>query len=432
MQLLNKTDRRILHLAVPAFGALIAEPLYVLTDTAIVGHIGTDELAGLAIAASILVTGFAMMIFLAYGTTGMVARARGAGDASGGIQIGLQGVWLAAGCGLVLAGLGALFAEPLVGVFGASAEVTEFALTYFRISLIGFPGLLISTAAIGFLRGIQDTRTPLILAATTVIANAVIEVVFVFGFDWGIAGSAWSTVIVQLVAAAWMIRLLIAASVKEQIPLGPDRVLLLRYLHVGAYLFVRTSMMRVAFLLSVLLAARLSTPELAAHQIGLEVYTAIALALDAVAIAGQALVGETLGARDPDGARRLVRRMMMWGIATGSIAMLVLLAVHAIVPGVFSADPEVQESVRSLLFIFAFAQPIAGLVFALDGVLIGAGDLRYLALASVATVLPFVVLALSVPATLVWLWAALVAYLAFRAISLVGRVWGDRWITLGQ
>lgn len=429
---MNGTDRKILGLAAPAFGALIAEPVYVLTDTAIVGHIGTDELAGLAVAAAILATGFAAMIFLAYGTTGMVARARGAGDTLATTRLGIQGIWLAAISGTLIAVLAFVFSNALIGLFEITPSVTQFALTYLRISLLGFPALLIGLAAMGFLRGVQDTKTPLVVAALGAIANAAIELVFVFVFDWGVAGSAWSTVLVQWAVAIYLVRLIVRTARHDSVSLAPQRELLLRYAHIGGLLFVRTAAMRAAFLTSTLLAAKLSTVDLAAHQIGLEVYSAAAYALDAIGIAGQALIGEALGARDAGLARRLAKRMTIWGFWAGALAMLVLAITHNLIPLVFSADPDVRSVVAQLLLIFAVSQPIAGVVFVLDGILIGAGDLRYLAIAAVLTASGFILVALLLPSTLLWLWVALGAYMAFRAISLLIRIKQQAWVTLGH
>ncbi|HSH23773.1 MAG TPA: MATE family efflux transporter, partial [Acidimicrobiales bacterium] len=284
-------DGDIARLAVPAVGALAAEPLYVLTDTAIVGRIGTPQLGGLAVAATVLLTGYSLFIFLAYGTTGTVARLIGAGEVDRAAHQGVQALWLAAGIGTVLAIVGFAAARPGVRLMGASPEVAPFALTYLRISMLGVPSLMLVLAGTGYLRGLQDTRTPLIVAISSAIANLVIEVVLVFGLDTGIAGSAWSTVIVQTGAAA-VYATIVARHVRAVgVTVRPDRAALASLAAASSDLFVRTAALRVSFTVATAVAARIGVVELAAHQVAFEIWTFLALVLDAIAIAGQAMVG---------------------------------------------------------------------------------------------------------------------------------------------
>ena len=283
-------DRTILVIALPAFGALIAEPIYVLTDTAIVGHISTEALAGLAVAAAILLTVFSMLIFLAYGTTGIVGRLLGSGQHREAATQGIQAVWLAIFLGAVVTVGIAIWSGALVDLFEPSALVRKEALTYLRISLVGLVGQLIVMSGTGYLRGLQDTRTPLMVAIAGALINLGLELVLVFIFDLGIAGSAWSTVVAQWLCALAYLAVISRASRKLRAPVRPDFRRLFRYARVGFHLFVRTSALRASFLLAAAIAARKGTTQLAAHQISIEVWSLLALGLDSVAIAGQALV----------------------------------------------------------------------------------------------------------------------------------------------
>ena len=329
-------DRAILVLALPAFGALIAEPLYVLTDTAIVGHLSTEALAGLAVAAAILLTVFSMLIFLAYGTTGIVGRLLGSGQQREAAAQGVQAVWLAIFSGAVVTIAIALFSGALVDLFEPSLLVRREALTYLRISLIGLIGQLIVMGGTGYLRGLQNTRTPLIVALAGALINLGLELVLVFVFDLGIAGSAWSTVVAQWLCALAYLAVISRASIKLQASVWPNFSRLLRYARVGFHLFVRTSALRASFLLAAALAARKGTTELAAHQIGIEVWTLLTLALDSVAIAGQALIAKFLGAGQVETAKAASRRMIGLSIQVGCVAGALLLVVRSPIAQLFT------------------------------------------------------------------------------------------------
>lgn len=424
-------DAEILRLAIPAFGALIAEPLYVLTDTAIVGHLGTDQLAGLAIAAAVLLSAHAILIFLAYGTTGLVGRKLGAGDELGAAVQGVQALWLAIGLGVVTSVGLALAAEPLVSLFNPTDAVRDAALTYLRISLVGLTGLLIVLAGTGYLRGLQDTRTPLVVALGSAAANLILELILVYPLDLGIAGSAWSTVIAQLGSALIYLIVVGRRAMSLGAPLTPDLEALGIYARVGFQLFIRTASLRGSLLLATLLAGRLGTVPLAAHQIGIEIWSLLALALDAVAIAGQALVARLLGAEDRVGARAASKRMVELSVLVGLVFAVVILAVGSLLADVFSNDPAVQDLTTFVLIYVAAMQPINGVVFALDGILIGAGDLTFLAKAMVGAFLVFAVTALGVSSLgwgLGWLWASIVVLMVIRTVPLWRRFTTDLWM----
>ncbi len=430
----TRHDRAILALAVPALGALLAEPIYVLTDTIIVGRIGTNQLAGLALATAVLVTLHTVLIFLAYGTTGMVGRLLGSGDQERATTQGVQAIWLALMLGVIISVIVAALAVPILGLFGAEPAVEQFGLTYLRISLLGFPALLVMLAGSGYMRGLQDTVTPLVVAVFSAALNLVVELWFVFGLDLGVAGSAWSTVIAQWVAGAIYLVVVCRTALARGVSLWPRLASLARYAQVGALLLVRTAALRGAFLLAVFMAAQLGTTQVAAHQVAIEVWGFLALSLDAVAIAGQALVAHALGAGDTATARQASSRMIGLSVELGVVLGVALAAVSVPLATVFSADQAVVSLTAFLFLWVAVMQPLNGVAFALDGILIGAGDLKFLALAMVGALSVFVAAALAVLASgwgLGWVWLAITVFMAARAVPLVQRFRQGAWLRTG-
>lgn len=421
-------------MALPAFGALIAEPLYVLTDTAIVGRLGTPQLGGLAVAATVLLTLHAVFVFLAYGTTGTVARLLGAGDARGAAHQAVQGMWLAGAIGVTVSVVAWGAAPPLVGLLGAEGAVEANALVYLRISLVGIPALLVTMAGTGYLRGLQDTRTPLLVAGATAVLNLLLQVWFIYGLGHGIGASALSTVLAQVAGTAVYVRLVVRSVRRHDVALRPDPAAIGALAVVGRNLFVRTLALRASLVLATAVATRIGVADLGAHQIAFEVWSFLALALDAIAIAGQAIVGRLLGAGDADGARAAGRRMIEWGVAAGLATGLAVIALRPVLPQLFSTDPEVLALTGSLLWFVAALQPVNAIAFTLDGVLIGAGDQRFLAGAMMAAGVAFAAAALPVLALdlgIAWLWAALGVLMVARAMVLSARFRGGRWAVVG-
>lgn len=427
-------DREIARLAVPAFATLVAEPLYVLADTAVVGHLGTDQLAGLALASTVLLTGHAVFIFLAYGTTAAVARLLGAGDDRRAAHQAVQGLWLAVVIGVVLAAAGAVWGDDLVSLLGGRGNVADQAWIYLRISLLGVPALLLTLAGTGYLRGLQDTRTPLVVAIASAVANLVIEVVLIFGLGFGIGASALSTVIAQVGAATVFAAIVARAARRLGIGARPDGRTILALARVGGDLLVRTAALRASLTVATAVTARIGTVPLAAHQVAFEIWSFLALGLDAVAIAGQAMIGRLLGAGDAVGARVAGRRMITWGVLAGVGSGVVVLAASPWLPRVFSPDEEVVALAGFLLVWVAALQPVNGVVFVLDGVLIGAGDLRFLAVAMVGAAAVFVPAVLAVGALdlgVGWVWASLGLLMVTRLVALGARFSGDAWAVTG-
>ena len=424
-------DREILRLAGLALGSLAAEPLYVLADTAIVGHLGSSQLAALGIAAVVLSALFAIFNFLTYGTTAQVARASGAGEDDTAHGLGVQALWLSLGSGAGLTLLVVALAVPIVSLMGGEGQTADYAVDYLRIAALGLPFAFVARGAEGYLRGRADLRTPLIIFISANVLNLVLELLFVYGFDWGIAGSAWGTVAAQAVMGVAFVAV-IAPSLRGR--LGIDGRLIRRLLTLGKHIFVRTTSLYAAFIVAGAVAARFGDPSLAAHQVAAQLWIFLALVLDAVAIAGQVIVGRMLGAGDRDGAYGASVRMVWISVAAGALFAVVMLSVITVLPRVFTSDAAVIDRTEALWPIFALMQPLNGAVFALDGILIGAADGRYLAWSMVAASVASCAVgigALAFDWGIVGVWAALLVLILVRLVLMGHRFLGRRWLVTG-
>jgi putative MATE family efflux protein len=432
VRLRSEHDREIVRLALPALGALAAEPLYLLADTAMVGHLGTEELAALAIAATLLTGAFTLFNFLTYGTTAQVARFHGAGEAVEAGRLAAQALWLSAGIGVCLTAFLAGLAVPLVDLMGGEGHTGELAVMYLRIGSLGLPFALIALAGQGWLRGVSDLRTPLVIVVAANAANVALNLLFIYGFGWGLAGSAWATVVSQLGMGAAFVRALLAAPADSR---RPSLARMRPLARIGGEIFVRTAALYASFLVASAVAARIGDDSLGAHQIAFQLFVFLALVLDAIAIAGQVIVGRTLGAGDADGAYDAALRMISWSVAAGAVFALVLLALIDVLPRAFTADPAVIDRGHEIWPLFALMQPANGAVFALDGILIGAGDTRFLMwamlAASLLVFLPIALLSLALDWGLVGVWVGLVALIATRLATCWWRFAGRRWAVTG-
>ena len=427
-------DRRILALALPTFATLVSEPLLLLADSAVVGHLGTAPLAALGLSSNVLTVLVGLSIFLAYSTTGTVARRLGAGDRLAALNGGLDGLVLAVLVGVVLA-VGLELALPwVVGLYGVEPEVAALATTYLRIAALGLPAVLVLLAGTGVLRGLQDARTPLAVVVAANLANIVLNLTLVYGLGLGIAGSALGTLIAQSGAAVVVVVVVVrrsraAGAVLAFRPRGVRAVA-----RTGGWLVVRTALLQAAVTTNTLVAAALSAVTLAAHQVVGGLWTLLAFALDAVAIAGQALIGSALGGGDVALGRALTRRMLGWGVVSGVAFGGALVLARPAYVGLFSPDPEVQRLVGAVVLVIALLAPLAGVVYVLDGILIGAGDARYLALAglvSLALYLPVALVVHHLGVGLAWVWASYGVFMAARALTLGLRARGTAWTRTG-
>jgi putative MATE family efflux protein len=425
-------DREILRLALPALGALAAEPLYVLADTAVVGHLGRPQLAALGLAGTVLAGAFTIFNFLTYGTTAVVARASGAGQSERAARLAAQALWVAVAIGAALLVVCELAASPLLAALGAHGRSGDLALLYFRIAALGLPAALIALAGQGYLRGVANLRRPLEIVVVANIVNLILEIVFVYGFGWGMAGSAAGTAIAQAGMGVAFVVELLRPHASSKRPRVAEMAPLVR---VGRQIFVRTAALYASFLVAASVLARVGDAPLGAHQIAFQLFVFIALLLDAVAIAGQVIVGRMLGAGDALGAYAAARRMIGWSVGLGAIFGVVLFALEPWLPRLFTSDPEVLHAADQIWVLFAAMQPLAGAVFALDGILIGASDTSYLMwsmlAASFGVFLPIAFASLAFGWGIVGVWAGLDALIAARLIFLGTRFAGRRWAVVG-
>jgi putative MATE family efflux protein len=434
MRLRNDADRQILAVAVPAFFALVTEPLMLLADTAIIGHLGTPELGALAAASVVLGTVVGLCVFLAYGSTAGVARHHGAGDERGAYGLAISSLWLAVGLGVGLGLLVLATSGMLSRALSSSAAVAGLAQDYLVVSALAVPAMLLILAATGALRGVLDLRTPLIATIVANVVNVVLNVVFVYGFDGGVRGAAAGTVLAQWLAAGWLTWVVIRRARPSRAPIRPRIGEILAAARQGVPLIVRTLTLRATVVLAALVAAGLGDVQLAAHQVAATLVALLAFGLDAIAIAGQTLTGRALGAGDAPGTRALTRRMMGWGVGTGLLAAVLLAVSAPWLPHLFTDDPGVRHALVPALLVIAVIQPLSGVVFVLDGVLIGAGDGVYLAVAGLLTLAVYAPLVLLVgwsDAGFTWLWVAYGGFIAARLLTLTLRERSDSWLVLG-
>ncbi len=373
----------ILAMALPALGSLAADPVLSLVDTAFVGRLGAVPLAALGIDTALFAFAFAIFNFLAYATTPMVAQARGRGDIAGSGLIVRRAMVLAVGLGAVSTAVLALAAEPLVRLMQAAPEVVDPAVSYLRIRAFAVMALLIITAANGAYRGFKNTKTPLYVTLAVNALNVVLDWYFIFGLGWGLEGAALATVAAQWIGAFVFLALLRGVARREAWPSARVRLVDLKpFVSVGSVIVLRTLMLMLALTFAAASAARIGTIEVAAHQVVAQLFFLLAMIVDALAIAAQALVAELKGADDQRGARALSDRLLKWGVGVGVLlAFAVAGGGHLLAP-VFTSDPAVQEAIRSVLVIAALIQPVAAWVFVADGIFLARLALGLLAMST--------------------------------------------------
>jgi putative MATE family efflux protein len=403
-----------------------------MADSAIIGHLGTAQLAGLGISAALLTTLVNVFVFLAYATTAAVARRIGSGDLRAAVQQGVDGIWLALILSVPVVLAAVTLTSPLVHLFGASATAAPYAITYLRISALGIPAMLSVLAATGVLRGLQDTRTPLLVAVCGFSANLLLNLLLVYGAGLGVAGSALGTVTAQWGMAAAYLAVVVRGARRTHASLRPDLPGIRACATAGTPLLVRTLSLRAVLLIATGVAARLGNTAMASHQIAMSLWSFLAFALDAIAIAGQAIIGRYLGAGDPAGARAATRRMVEWGACGGAVLGALLLLTSPLYLPLFTSDPTVRHQLGPVLLIAAVSQPVCGAVFVLDGVLMGAGDGPYLAWAMLGTLAVYAPVATTVGSgSLAALWIAIDLCMVVRLLFLTARARTGAWLVTG-
>jgi putative MATE family efflux protein len=423
-------SRQVLRLSAAALPVLAAEPLYLLVDTAVVGRLGAVPLAGLSVAGVLFAQVTSQLNFLSYGTTARASRRFGAGERAAAVDEGVQATWLALGAGLLVLTVGQLVARPVADALGNGGAIADAAVSWLHVALCGAPLVLVTLAGNGWMRGVQDTRRPLafVLAGNAVSAAGCLLLVPLLGLP----GSAWANLGGQSVGAA----LFLGALARERARYRPRPDVLRAQLTLGRDLLARGLAFQACFLSAAAVATRFGAPAAAAHQIVLQLWSFMALVLDAVAIAAQALVGAALGAGDADRARWLGARVTRYGLVLGIGFGALFAALHAVLPPVFTPDAAVLAAVPLAWWFFAALQPIAGVVFAIDGVLLGAGDAAFLRTwtlaAAVLGFLPLVWASLAFGWGLAGIWSGLAAFMLVRLAAVGLRMRGGRWAVTGS
>ncbi|NLU81475.1 MATE family efflux transporter [Rhodococcus sp. HNM0569] len=427
--------RRVFGLAFPALGVLAAEPLYLLFDTAVVGRLGALPLAGLAVGGLILAQVSTQLTFLSYGTTARASRMHGAGDERGAVGEGVQATWLAALVGVVIVAVVQVVARPVVSLVAGGHDIAAAAESWLRIAVLGAPMILIGMAGNGWMRGVQNTIRPLRLVVTGLVVSALVCPLLVHGL-WGaprlgLEGSAIANVAGQSVSAVLFVRALVA----ERVPLAPRPAVMRAQALLGRDLILRSLAFQACFLSAAAVASRFGAAAVAAHQVVLQLWNFVTLTLDSLAIAAQTLVGAALGGGAVAGARRLAWRITWWSAAFAVLLAAAFAAGHTVVPRLFTTDAAVLGEMDVAWWFFVAIIPVAGIVFALDGVLLGAGDVKFLRNATLACALigflPLIWLSLAYGWGLAGVWTGLVVFVALRMCAVVGRTLSGRWAVAG-
>lgn len=428
--------RGFLTLALPALGVLAAEPLYLLLDVAVVGRLGADALAGLAMGALVLGLVSTQLTFLSYGTTARAARMFGAGERGAAVNEGVQATWMAIVIGTVLAAGVFAAADPLLGLLAGDGAIAADAAQWLRIAILGTPLILITLAGNGWMRGVQDTMRPLRCVLTGLAVSAVLCPILVFGLlgapEWGLAGSAMANLVGQTIAAA----LFLAALAAERQSLAPQWPVMRAQLAMARDLVLRSLGFQACFLSAAAVAARFGAPALAAHQVVLQLWNFITLTLDSLAIAAQAMIGAALGAGQVTHARRLAWRITRWSLGLAAALAVAIALLRPVLPQVFTDDGSVLAEIGAVWWLFALLIPLGGIAFALDGVLLGSGDVAFLRTATLASAvlgfLPLTWLSLMLGWGLTGIWWGLALFMALRAAAVLWRTASGKWAVPGS
>jgi putative MATE family efflux protein len=429
------TVRRMLALATSAFLVLAAEPLYLLVDTAVVGHLGAHALGALGVGVTLMAVLATVGTFVEYGTTARAARWFGNGQRDRAVAEGVQASYLALGIGIAVVLTGQVAADPLVRLLTGASSLHDPAEQWFRVALCGMPMVLLVLAGNGWMRGVQLTRAPVVIVLVANGLSAAASPLLVYTAHLGLVGSAWANLGAQAVGAGLFLRALRREAGPGAASLAPHPGIMRAQLVLGRDLIVRAAAFQVAFLVAAGVAARMGAAQIAAHQIGMQLWEFTALLLDSFAIAAQSLVGAALGASDARAARRVAAQVARWSAGAGTAFAATYAAGWWLVPRLFTSSPAVWHQAHLLWPWFVVMLPAAGIVFGLDGVLIGAGDVAFL-----RTITVVAALGAFVPITLAaaprgWgiggVWAGLTAFILVRLVGMVWRVRTDRWLVLG-
>ena len=435
----RKLVPQLLRLALPALVVLAAEPLYVLFDTALVGHLGAIPLAALSVGGTVLAVVSSQLTFLSYGTTARSARYHGAGKPQLARQEGVQASWLAIFVGLAILILMQVFLNPLTKLLTGGGELASDTLSWLRIARFGVPFILLSMAGNGWMRGVQEVRQPPIFVVVGFGVSAILCPALIYGWGFlpsiGLKGSAWANVVGQSLTGILFTIVLIRSAHRYHLSWKPNREIIRQQLRMGKDLIVRSLGFQVCFLSVSAVAARIGAEALGAHQIVWQIWVFTSLLLDSVAVAAQSLVGESLGAHRTTETEQLGKHIVASGTIIAVVIAIIYAALYNVIPRIFTSDSAVLNCVGIPWWFMVCLLPVAGAVFSCDGVLLGAGDAAFLrnvtAGAAFCCYLPMIWLSYSFHWGLAGLWGGFVLFIMVRAVAGLIRQWRGKWIIYG-
>lgn len=433
---LGEIGRRLWSIALPVLPVLAAEPVYLLIDGIVVGRQGPEDLAALGVGALVLLVLGTQMNFLSYGTTARAARLHGAGRRRDAVAEGVQATWIAMVVGFVVVAGVLLVLGPLTRALAADTQVAAHAAEWLRVAVWGIPCILAASAGHGWMRGVQRLRTPLVLVALGIGVSTIGCVVLVPGLgpapELGLVGSAWSNLVGQLLMAGGF---LVALAREHQGSLRPRRDVIVSQLRMGFDLIIRTASFQITFAVATTAAAAAGVSSLAAHHLAQQLWALYSLVLDSVAISAQSLVGAALGAGLAAQGRALARAVVVWSLGLGAVLAVLTVVFRAPLASLLAGDPGVAERLVVALVGMSVVVIPAAVVFGLDGVLLGAGDVAYLrtttVIAALAGFLPILLATRHYGWGLVGIWWGMGAFVGIRLIAVALRVRGERWMVLG-
>jgi MATE family, multidrug efflux pump len=417
-------DRAIAALAIPALGTLAIDPFVSIVDTAWVGRLGTAPLASLAIASAVFIAIFSIFNFVPAAVTPLVAGQVGKRDIPRAGSIAVGSIVATAGIGVIVSIVAILLAEPLTRIFGGDASVLHDATAYLRIRFLALPAVLVVMAGHGIYRGHSDTRTPLYVAIGMNLINLVLDPIMIFTLGLGVEGAAWATVIAQVFAAAWFLVLIFGThrgrlgtgrSVRgvRSLPIG-------KIIGAGWPMMIRSAALLFAISATTVVASRISTQAVAAHQIAMQVWLFLSFVLDSFAVAAMAMIGTDLGAGDRRAARAIGNRLLALGFVAGLGLSALLVVTAPFVGSIFTSDPAVLDGLSSIYVFVVVLQPITALVYVWDGIGVGASAFVFLAVSMFAAAVVSLVVLVVFGDTLIGVWAGVAALTVGRLVALAG------------
>lgn len=425
------TARSILALALPALGVLIANPLYLLLDTAVVGRLGTAELAALAAGTTIQSIVTTQLTFLSYGTTARSSRLYGAGKRSAAVSEGVQATWVALAVGFVIAALVWVLAQPLAFWLTQDFATSVAAAEWMRVAVFAVPLTLVIMAGNGWMRGVQNTRLPFLLTLCGLVPGAAILPALVARY--GLVGSAVANVTGMGVAAA----LFLVVLIREHARGGggdwrPQWSVIRQQLVLGRDLILRSLSFQVSMLAAAAVAGRFGVAALAAHQILLQLWNLLTLVLDSLAIAAQTLTGAALGTGQVARAKAVGQQATKYSTVFALVLSLAFAACAGPIQAIFTQDQAVLAHLVVPWWLLIGMIITGGVVFALDGVLLGASDAKFLRNLTIISLLgafvPITVLSAQLGWGLGGIWAGHLASVVVRLCGVIARFRSMRWV----